>query len=96
MLMSSEAIFQLVDRLSRTEFGCFVAEFDAVRNETKHRICFRPTNALKCSDEYACKYLTFADDELETCVAQHSLTPPIESALRRELRLFVSSLTPDT
>ncbi len=60
--------FRAIDSYSRDKLNCFVAEFFPDRMHPGfHLLCFRPSNDIKVADEYACKYMSIADDELSAC-----------------------------
>ena len=94
--MDAAEAFRQIDSYSRTRFCCFTAEFFPDRTERSHVICFRPTEALTGVDNYACKYLTIADDALRACVIQRALTPEVEELVKSGLKAFLESLKRET
>ena len=87
----SEA-FQLIDTYSRNNLNCFIAEFFPDRKRRGfHLLCFRPTNAVNAADDYACKYLRIADDDLSLCANQETLPVMLETFLCRELDGFADT-----
>ena len=77
--------FRLIDDYAREHHQCFLAEMFLNRGQTEYMLCFRPTEAAKNSDRYACRYLCFEISEISTVEQAQELNDSVKTLLDKEL-----------
>jgi hypothetical protein len=86
-LMSSEysRVFRLLDKYSRSQHQCFLAELFPSDVKGEHLLCFRPVSAAADSSDLACRYLRVKDAELRLASQAKLLTDSLVERLDQEL-----------
>ena len=86
-LTSSEysRVFRLLDKYSRSQHRCFLAELFPSDVKAEHLLCFRPVNVAADSNGLVCRYLRVKDAELKLASHAKLLTDSLVERLAKEL-----------
>jgi hypothetical protein len=86
-LMSSDysRVFTLLDKYSRSQHRCFLAELFPSDVKGEHLLCFRPVNVAADSNGLVCRYLRVKDTELVLASQAKLLSDSLVQRLANEL-----------
>jgi hypothetical protein len=86
MTPTEKCCFELLDKYSRSEHACFLAEMFLSADASGYQLCFRPVDGTRSSsNRYACLYLEIGTEEARASASCKLLTDDIVEWLDSEL-----------